>query len=86
MTYEKKNECDLKTGLWKLWPDSIDGDVEIINNSITDEKIRRKEKYKRPIKQISKSEFIIFTVSLIAATAYNEWGCNLWADNCDIKK
>ena len=72
MTHKEKNECDFKTSLCKLWPGSIDGDIEIINNSITDEKIRRKEKYKRPIKQISKSEFIIFTVSLIAATVYNE--------------
>ena len=45
MTYEEKNECDFKIGLWKLWPGSIDGDVETINNSITNENTRRKEKY-----------------------------------------
>ena len=40
MTYVQKIECNFKTGLWKSWPDSIDGDVETINNSITDENIR----------------------------------------------
>ena len=53
---------------------------------ITDKNIRRKEKHQRPIKKISKSEFIIFNALLIAATANNERGCNIWADNCDIKK
>ena len=41
MNYEEKSECDFKTGLWKLCPCSIDGDVETINNSITDENIRQ---------------------------------------------
>ena len=82
----KKNECDFKTGLWKLWPGSIDGDVQTINNFITDKNARRKEKYQRPIKKISKSEFIIFNALVIAATAYNKRRFNLWADNPDMKK
>ena len=86
MTYEGKNECNFKTGLWKLWPGSIDSVIETINNSITDKNIRQKEKYQRPIKKTSKGEFIIFSALLIVATVYNERGCNLWADNCDIKK
>ena len=35
---------------------------------------------------ISKSEFTIFHALLIAATVNNERGCNLSADNRDIKK
>ena len=86
MTFEEENKCDFKTGLWKLSPCSIDGDVETINNSITDKNIRQKEKYQRLIKTISKSEFINFHALLIAATVYNERGSNHWANNCDIKK
>ena len=84
MTYEEKNECDFKTGLWKLWPGSIDGDVETISNSITNKNVRQKEKYKRSIKKINKSKFFIFNALLIGAT--NERGCNLWADIRDMKK
>ena len=59
MNYEEKNECDFKTELWELWPGSIDGDVETINNSITDENIRREEKYQRPLKKISRNLFLM---------------------------
>ena len=55
-------------------------------NSITNESIRQKVKYQRPIKKISKSEFIIFNALVIAATAYNKRRFNLWADNPDMKK
>ena len=86
MTYEERNKCDYKTGFWKLWPGTIEGDVHLINNSIEKENIRRKEKYQRTIKKISTNEFIMFNALLIASTVYNDRGCNLWADNCDMKK
>ena len=28
----------------------------------------------------------MFNALLIASTVYNDRGCNLWADNCDMKK
>ena len=86
MTYEERNKCDYKTGFWKLWPGTIEGDVHLINDSIQKENARRKEKYQRSIKKISTSEFIMFNALLIASTVYNDRGCNLWADNCDMKK
>ena len=86
LTYEERNKCDYKTGFWKLWPGTIEGDVHLINNSIEKENIRRKEKYQRTIKKISTNEFIMFNALLIASTVYNDRGCNLWADNCDMKK
>ena len=48
--------------------------------------MRRKEKCQRSKKKKSQSEFIIFYVSLIAATANNERGYNLLANNCDKNK
>ena len=86
MTYEERKKCDYKTGFWKLWPCTIEGDVTLIKDSIQKEIIQRKEKYQRSIKKISNSEFIMFNALLIVSTIYNDRGCNLWADNCDMKK
>ena len=66
-TYEEKKESDFKTGLWKLWPGSIDGDVETINNSIIDENIRQNEKYQRLIKKI------IHYFECIIDSSYSIW-------------
>ena len=74
ITYEERERCDYKTGFWKLCPSTIEEDVEVINKSIRQENIFRKERYKRPIKGINKSEFIVFNSCLIAAAAYNNQG------------
>ena len=86
MSDDERSKLDYKTGLWKLWPGTIEENVTKINTSIMQDNIRRKQKYQRPLKTINTSEFIIFNALLIAATAYNDRGHNLWADNRDMKK
>ena len=44
MTYKEINKCDYKTGFWKLWPGTIEGDVTLINDLIQNENMQQKEK------------------------------------------
>ena len=86
MTYKEINKCNYKTAFWKLWPGTIEGDVVLINNSIQKKYIQQKEKYQRSIKKLSTITFIMFNTFLIVYKVYHDRGCNLGADNCNMKK
>ena len=39
ITKQERYKYDYKTGFWKLWPGTIEGDVTLINDSIQKENI-----------------------------------------------
>ena len=65
-------------GFWYLWPTEIDDDVNNINSAIVKENHSRKERYQRPIRQITKSEYIVFTALMIGAAVHSDNGEKLW--------
>ena len=46
-----------------------------------DENKNRKEKHLRPIRQVTKSEFIIFNALIIGSSVFAQSGQNLWNTN-----
>jgi len=46
--------------LWYLWPTDIDEDINTLNDEIKIDNLKRKERYQRVIKAVSKGEYIIF--------------------------
>ena len=75
------DENDFNATFWSLWPTSVDEDVENLNEIISLDNVRRKENYQRPIRLVTKQEFITFHALLIGATAYSEVGEQLWASD-----
>ena len=65
---------------WKLWPGDLDEDVATLNKIIEEDNKKRKEKYQRVIRRVSKAEFIIFHSLLIGASNYTQQGEKLWRD------
>ena len=76
-----KFECcenDYNASFWSLWPTKIDDDVERLNKVITLDNIIRKKNYQRPIRVVTKKEFVIFHALMIGAAVYCEAGEKLW--------
>ena len=69
---------DFSTSFWYLWPTEIDDDVNNINSAIVKENHSRKERYQRPIRQVTKSEYIVFTALMIGAAVHSDNGEKLW--------
>ena len=63
---------------WILWPETIDKDLQTINEVIERDNLKRREEYRREIKAVKKSEFITFHALLIASSAYSCKGDKLW--------
>ena len=49
-----------------------------LNATVTKINLSRKKNYQKPLKLISKSEYLIFIALLIAASQYSKHGRNLW--------
>ena len=60
--------------------------MSIINESIMSENRVRRDKYQRPIRILSKSEYVTFKALLIAASVHNEQGAQLWLEVQATKK
>ena len=74
---EKGNYSDL---FWHLWPGNLNDDISAINAAIMKENICRKSRYQRPIRVVSKEEYVTFHALLIGASAHTEQGEKLWPD------
>ena len=57
MSDDERSKLDYKTGLWKLWPGTIEENVTKINMSIMQDNIWRKQKYQKPLKNINTNNF-----------------------------
>ena len=54
-TYKKDvDDWDYNKSFWALWPSTIDEDISSLQEIITKENVKRKEKFQRPIKIITK--------------------------------
>ena len=73
-------DWDYNKSFWYLWGGTIDEDVSIINESIMSENRVRRDKYQRPIRILSKSEYVTFKALLIAASVHNKQGAQLWLE------
>ena len=74
---EKGNYSDM---FWHLWPGDLNDAVSKINAAIIDENKSRKARYQRPIRIVSKEEYVTFHALLIGAAAHTEQGEKLWPD------
>lgn len=61
-----------------LWPTNVDGDVAAINIKIVKENHSRNERYQRPIRAVSKSEYIMFATLIIGVAVHSDKGEKLW--------
>ena len=66
---------------WRLWPASIDNDLNKLNEGISKDNVERKKKFQRPIRTVTKAEFIIFHALLIGASVHSEQGGCLWKED-----
>jgi len=77
-TYIEKDDCSKI--LWDLWPTDIDEDINKLNDAIKIDNLKRKERYYRVIKAVSKGEYIIFHVLLIGISKHSDQGDKLFHD------
>ena len=78
------SEEDFAKSFWALWPGKLDEDVLTLQHIINCENKKRREKHLRPIRQVTKGEFIIFNALMIGSSVFAQSGQNLW--NTDEKK
>ena len=71
---------DYSRTFWNLWAKHIDEDLIKLNVAIQKNNITRKKNLQKAIKEVSKSEFIIFHALLIGASLYSSQGFKLWCD------
>ena len=71
---------DRTKAFWELFPGDIDKEIDVINKTIALENKKRKERYQRVHREVTKQEYIIFHALLIGASAYAEQGDKLWSD------
>ena len=64
-----------------LWPGNHKDYAKKLQKIIVDENKYRKEKYLRPIRQVTKSAFIIFNPLMIGSNVFAQNGQNLWNTN-----
>ena len=71
---------------WALWPGTLDEDVKMLEEIMEKENKHRKEKHLRPIRKVTKGEFITFNALMIGSTVFAQSGQNLWNTNEVNKK
>jgi len=71
---------DGSKSLWALWPTDIDKGINKLNDAIKIDNLKRKERYQRVIKVVSKGEFIILHALLIGASTHSNQGDKLFHD------
>ena len=91
--YEEKNFSVLKDdfesieeAFWKMWPQSIDSDLEKLNKVINEENTLRKQRYQRVLRLVTIKEFKIFNALIIGAGIQSKQGSMLWAKSHHLKK
>ena len=75
------SEEDFANSIWALWSGSLEDDVKKLQKIILDENENRKEKYLRPIRQVTKSEFIILNALMIGFSVFAQSKQNLCNTN-----
>ena len=66
---------------WALWRGHLDPDFEKLQQVIEKENKIRRERHARSMRQVTKSEFIIFIALTIGCTVFAQSGQNLWNTN-----
>ena len=66
---------------WLLWSDEIKDDVTKLNMYVKTINEKRKERFQRVIKDVTRPEFIIFHALLIGASVYSAQGVKLWNED-----
>ena len=69
---------DYSTIFWKLWPKDIEAELGKLNSAIVDANASNKESYKRVVKPVSRSEYLIFHTLIISSTVHSQQGEKLW--------
>ena len=72
------SEEDFVYSFRALWPGNFEDDVKELQKITLDENKNRKEKHLRPIRHVTKSEFIIFNTLTIGSSIFVQSGQNLW--------
>ena len=72
---------DYNNTFWRLWPASIDNDLDRLNEAIRKDNVERKKKFQRPIRTVTKAEFIIFHALLIGSSVHSAQGVRLWKED-----
>lgn len=72
---------DYNNAFWRLWPSTIQDDLEKLDSAIIKENLERKTRYQRPIRTVTKAEFIIFHALLIGASVHSSQGVRLWRED-----
>ena len=73
-TASHKKTDDYNDVFWKLWPQGMEDDREKLNMKITLENVKNKQNYKRAIRVVTRSEYIIFHALLIASSGHIHQG------------
>ena len=73
-----KNKNSYTEMFWKLMLSNTDFDIEKLNEIISADNLKRREKFQRPIRLATRSEYIKFHAILIGATVYSQKGEKLW--------
>ena len=66
---------------WKLWSSIIDEDVDKMNNGLYLINKKRKDRYQRVIKEVTKREFITFIAFLFEASGNEIQGIRLFTND-----
>ena len=82
----KDNNDDYDKIFWRLWPETLEQEIEKMNASIEAANNDAKEIHKRVIREVSTSEFLIFHALLIGATVHFQQGEKLWHSNNTNKR
>ena len=77
----EEDACDYNNAFWRLWPSKIEEDVKKLENIINKENVERKRRYQRPIRTVTKAEFIVFHALLIGASVHSSQGVRLWRED-----
>ena len=80
-TASEFSEKNFAQSFWALWPGNLDADTEKLQKVIEEENKIRRERHARPMRQVTKSEFIIFNALMIGSTVFAQSGQNLWNTN-----
>ena len=68
------NNDDYDKICWRLWPETLEQEIEKMNDLIEAANNDAKEIHKRVIRKVSTSEFSIFHALLIGATVHFQQG------------
>ena len=71
---------DFTNSFWALWPYNLEDDIMKLQKITVDENKNRK-KYFRLIRQVTKSEVIIFNALMIGSSDFVQRGQHLWNTN-----